>query len=191
MKNFNINQAVVLGMICEPPGTVNLDMIKPLIKIYPVSEQKIDFTPLPVLFSDNETARKCKGLKEGDIMLIYGILGYDLDYGYFLHATSFVMLSKNKQNIPEKFRRPICFEFTDIPNTIILAGRINNVMDDTINLTVDRENFIRGDIWKSDVIPIPYEDKKIDFQEMDNLIFIGNIDDGKLKGQISKTIREE
>lgn len=191
MKNFNINQAVVLGMICEPPQTVIHDMVKPLIKIYPVSEQKIDFTPLSVLFSDNETARKCKGLKEGDIMLIYGILGYDLYYGYVLHATSFVMLSKNKQNIPEKFRRPICFEFTDIPNIVILAGNVNNVMDDTINLMIDRKNFIRGDIWKSDVIPIPYEDKKIDFQEMDNLIFIGNIDDGKLKGQISKTIREE
>lgn len=191
MKNFNINQAVVLGMICVPPGTVNLDMVKPLIKIYPISKQKIDFTPIPVLFSDNENARKCKELKEGDIMLIYGILGYDLEYGYFIHATFFVMLSKNKQNVPEKFRRPICFEFTDIPNTIILAGSINNIMDDTINLTVDRENFIRGDIWKSDVLPIPYKDKKIDFQEMDNLIFVGNIDSGKLKGRISKAVLGE
>ena len=186
MDNINcITATVLINKILDGNES---DFARAIINGFVLNDSDISKTPIKIIFSENNEARRTKGLKPGDILYIYGNIGYTIDDKIIIYATSFIVLSKNTADLTPKERKLIFLSYQSLPNNIFLEGTVTNaVSKKKILVNINRDKYIRGEIKERDVIPCLLTNN-IELSNSDNILIQGFIKDNKLYGNVKKIL---
>lgn len=182
------NFCFFVGVVASSNETIKTDIIKPVVKLELFSKETKQWdSEIRVVFVENEDARKVKGITRGDIIFVFGKLAYSDDFGYYMYADSFVTLQKNKNNLSRLCCRIAYFEFYSYTNIIQISGKICNISDKKASIVVDRSKNVRGEIVEHDLIPIFIEVGEKQYENGDNIRFLGGIRGNLAVGTAVKT----
>jgi len=185
-----INQITTSFLVEEILDAPDSKFARPILTGYILSGEKINPSPVKVIFSENTEARKIKGVKKGDILFVYGNLGYTLKEMIIIYAKSFLIISKNEANISPNERKIIFTSYSHLPNQIILQGTITNIFEDENKLLIDvkRNELVRGEIKKYDLLPVEMTNHPYGLKNKDDIVIIGSIKGNSLYGMVKKIL---
>lgn len=184
----NINQITTTVLIDEILDSTNSDFARAIMTGYVFSDLVLNQEKVKIIFSENNEARRTRGVQSGDILFIYGSIGYTIEDQVIIYASSFIVLSKNTNNLTANERKIIFMPYSSLPSKVILEGIVANTIEDSSKCFIDihRNQCIRGEIKERDVIPCVYVNNP-DLSNEDNVIINGFIKDNMIYGTIKKT----
>ena len=151
------SQIVVAGIITNTTQDANvLNIVRPVAEITVFDQENREWIDgILLIFTDNESARKFKGLNTGDVLLVTGELSYIAEKGYVIYVSRYTVLCKNKKNKPQS-NKIMIFEGCNSQNFIYIKGHMIAYNEDkqiaTVTHTINR--CIRGDLERTATFPV-------------------------------------
>ena len=140
-----------------------------------------------VVITEDADIRMLQHVQEGDIVLFQGILSYIDDVGEVIYATSALVLSKNKKQLPIKYRRVAALGVSGVEMcTAIALGTVVSIpKDGEMFVLVSRDFPIRGIYAEHETLKIHTDTTGVDVG--DEIFFSGGVKHGELFGEIKIT----
>ena len=186
-----INQITASFLVENIITTTDSKFSRPILVGYLMCGETINKTPVKVIVSENaEAVRIIRGVSFGDILFVYGILGYTIEDTVVIYATSFLNISKNDKLLPVNERKIIFTSYTPLPNNIVLQGTIVNIFEEEnkILVNVKRPKLVRGEIKEDDLFPVIMENFPAGLNNNDEVIVVGALKGTEIYGTVKKIL---
>lgn len=187
---FSESKVILTGIVTNTDLNSNImDIVRPVaqITIYNQKDQAwVD--NIYLIFSDNASARKFRGIKIGDILLITGEFVYLAGIGYAVYLTNYQKLHNNTSESPLNIQKTLFFNGLSPQNFIMIKGNIIyvNKEENVVTITHDIKANIRGDLEKKSFQPVSVtNDIKGNCKKG---IFIGEFTNYLIRGELYETI---
>lgn len=127
-----------------------------------------------VAIVDDTDQKKAQALSKGDIVFFTGKPTV-IDGKNIIYSDSFLILKKNKADLPVELCKLSSLEFARFKNVAAVLGTVCAVNDSFISIIVKREDtYVRGEILEHDITRIrPINN--ISVKEGDRIICVGKI----------------
>ena len=150
-------------LVAKEKNLDNIDIKRPVADIEIISEEcNPPFCKIPVLFPGEALSKICTAAYIGEILIIFGELREDKEFGPYIEAETVTRLTPRNTNL-NKLIIPR-FELLNLPqkfNLVSLTGTLHNHV-----LHVRRHPLSKGDLKAEDRIPIDSEELIEDGKEV-------------------------
>lgn len=182
---MNYNFCTAVGVVESFDIEIQTDTKVPVAEVS-IFSRETDSWALKVLVAivEDVDQKKAQNLSKGDIVFFTGKPTVMDGYNIIL-SNSFVILKKNKLDLPIEMCKISSLEYANLENVAAVAGKVCALHDSTINLIVKRNNFhMRGELTDNDYVRVT-PTNSLSVKEGDFIVCIGQINEVGIEGMVA------
>lgn len=182
---MNYSFCTAVGVVESFDIEIQTDTKVPVAEVS-VFSRETDSWDLSVYVAILEDAdqKKAQSLTEGDIVFFTGKPS-TMDGQNVIFSNSFIILKKNKMNLPIELCKVSSLEYARLENVAAVSGKVSAVYDSSINLMVKRSGFhMRGEITDNDYVKVKAINT-VHVKEGDFIVCLGQMDNDGVKGMVA------
>ena len=160
MQNGYLNKTVFVGMLTDKSmESSSIDLKQPCIELEIANTNKsvLKYIPVRVLLSKNAHARSVIGMNPGEIFQVSGVIhnssSEDDFNGIYVECCQITKIL-DKKAIPSTIRGRMELLNWSESNMTVFFGEVEEKDNDFYYIRVQRDHLQKGDLSKTDIIPI-------------------------------------
>lgn len=184
---MNYSFCTAVGVVESFNIEIQTDIKIPVAEVSIYSKENREWNaPVCVAIVDDSDKKKAQSLNEGDIIFFTG-RPTCMEGNMMIFATSFIILKKNKIEMPLPLCKVSALEYMRLDNVSAISGKVCSVSEKDSSMSIIVKGDMTGDrgcFFEHEIVRvIPTNDEKV--EEGDDIVCIGKIKNNGIEGTVA------